>query len=480
MISSLLGRAIQLLIALLSVRAMTTLLSPTEVGKVALITTLVNFCVLFLISPLGTFINRRLHSWLERGRIRAYFGWYALYVLAVASVSAPLAVFAVYADWLPLNVGLWTFGWVVWGSILFGTIHQTLIPSLNLLGRNAAFALLSVFSAALGLGLSVLLMVVEAQPEATHWVAGVVLSQLVFSIVSAQVFFRGDTSQFESGLRLNKAMVKKAWQFAWPVSIAVACSWLHFQGYRIVLANAVGLEELGFFVAGYGIAASLFAALEQILTTWFMPRFYHQVNQDAQEVSASAWACYASSVMPLSVLALAALVGMSDVLVQWMLGPAFQNTQQYVRWGALAEWTRVVAGIYALVAHQHMRTRALVIPHFLGAVVAFAIITWTTSSSGLNMVPVGLTVGNVLVIGVLRWRQGDLARLRSGAVRLLVLAAALSVLVLGLDASLRWMGNSWWMLQSMQRAIVLCLIWLGAGMYMLQRVMNNVQAGDPL
>jgi hypothetical protein len=278
---------------------------------------------------------------------------------------------------------------------------------------------------------------------------------------------------------LNEAMVKKAWQFAWPVSIAVACSWLHFQGYRFVLADAVGLEALGFFVAGYGIAASLFAALEQILTTWFMPRFYRQVNQETQAVSASAWARYASSVLPLSVLALAALVGMSDVLVQWMLGPAFQNTQQYVRWGALAEWTRVVAGIYVLVAHQHMRTRDLVIPHFLGAVVAFVFISVVAPSGHLEMVPIGLTAGNVLVIGILRCTQGDSARLRLCAVRLLVLSAALSLLVLGLDAVLQWAGGSWWTLQSMWRAIVLCLIWLGAGLYMLRRVLISVQVEEP-
>lgn len=472
MISSLLGRAFQFLIALLSVRVMTTMLSPTEVGKVALITTLVNFCVLFLISPLGTFINRRLHSWQDSGRIKTYFGWYALYLLAVSSVCAPLTMLAVQAGWWSLDVGVLALGLVVWVSILFGTVHQTLIPSLNLLGRDKPFAVLSVLSPALGLGLSCLLIRTGGGAVATQWLTGVVLSQLVFSIVAARVFFRGDTSRFHREFRLNVSMFKTAWRFAWPVSIAVACSWLHFQGYRFLLVDAVGLEELGFFVAGYGIAASLFAALEQILTTWFMPRFYRQLNQNSQNVGESAWARYAGSVLPLSVLALAALLSMSEELVQWMLGPAFQNTQQYVRWGALAEWTRVVAGIYALVVHQHMRTHYLIIPHLIGAVVAFTIIGVFASSGRMDMVPVGLTAGNLLLIGILRWSQGGLARLEVSGVRLVVLALVSALLVSLLDFVLRRGGFIWWTSPSLIRMTVLSLIWFVVGLWLLRWILS--------
>lgn len=458
------------MIALLSVRVMTTVLSPTEVGSVALINTLVNFCVLFLISPIGTFVNRRLHNWHSSGRIKTYFGWYAVYLLCVASLSSPLAMYAAYTGWLPIEVGLMPFGLIVWCSILFGTIHQTLIPSLNLLGRDKEFAVLSVISAGLGLCLSVLIIRVGGQPKATQWLAGVVLSQLVFSFVSAKVFFKDDTSKLNLLLRPNDAMVKTAWKFAWPVSIAVTCSWLHFQGYRFVLVNSVGLKELGYFFAGYGVAGSLFAALEQILTTWFTPRFFRQMNQTSGEVSDSAWRTYAGSVLPISLLALVALVSMSDLIVRVMLGPAFQNAQIFVRWGALAEWTRVVAGVYALIAHQRMYTRDLILPHFIGALSSFLIISLLVNSGKLTLVPLGLTIGNVLVIFILRWIQGDAARLGAKVTKLIILSAMLSLFVTGFDGLLFWTGCSWWLEQTAVRVSTLFIMWLATGVYLLWRV----------
>src|SRR5574340_542388 len=75
------GRAAQFLLALAMMRVATTLLSPEEMGRMSLVTTTTAFFALFLINPVGMFINRRLHAWQSSGLARHYLTCYAGYLI---------------------------------------------------------------------------------------------------------------------------------------------------------------------------------------------------------------------------------------------------------------------------------------------------------------------------------------------------------------------------------------------------------------
>ena len=137
LITIIVGRAAQFLIALITLRVATTLLSPEEMGKVALVVTTTAFFALLLINPVGMFINRRIHAWQASGRGIGYlvrFAGYIALVATIAAISLPLFVMT----------GLVNFGiptvWLialVCGSVIFNTVNQTAIPCLNLLGDSA-------------------------------------------------------------------------------------------------------------------------------------------------------------------------------------------------------------------------------------------------------------------------------------------------------------------------------------------------------
>jgi O-antigen/teichoic acid export membrane protein len=195
--------------------------------------------------------------------------------------------------------------------------------------------------------------------------------------------------------------VRRLFDFCWPVALAAGMNWAQMQGYRFLLAERVGLAELGMFAAGYGLAASLMAAMETVLTTWFQPKFYRQANASDRETRASAWQKYAAIMLPSSMLGFSALVASAPYLTVIMLGPAYQDSWRYVMLGALAEWTRVLVGLFGLIAHLGMNTRTLILPNLIGCSVTYAILLWLQPKFGLDAAPVSVAVGGFVVAAYL-------------------------------------------------------------------------------
>lgn len=438
MIVVLIGRIAQFAIMFLSVKLMTTLLPPLEMGKIVLVTTGTAFFALFLINPVGMFINRRLHAWMEAGLMRQYFHLYCGYLFAVAVLGACLAwmagmggalKFGMPTGWLPLLVG---------GSLLFNTVNQTLVPSLNMIGRTKPFVFLTIATLLTGL-LGSVWLVLNWRAGAEIWLAGGLIGQLVFSLVAYGVFFRSASDR--PHVRISASgRIGKLFHFCWPLALAVGLNWAHMQGYRFLLAERVSLGELGLFAAGYGVAASLMAAMEMVLTTWFQPSFYQQANSTNSTIRSNAWQAYAEKMLPSSMIGFAALIAIAPDLTSLMLGPEYQTSTRYVMLGALAEWFRVLVGLFGLTAHLQMNTRSLIIPNLLGAFVTFALLVWLLPDFGLDIAPISVTIGSCVVLAYLYWTaQGSDFAMKldwSGLLRIVALSAAMVGVVAAVHPSI--------------------------------------------
>ena len=73
------GRLTQFLLMLATLKISTFLLSPVEMGKMALITSTLAFVSLFLINPVGMYVNRHLHEWNNEQKISVYLNFYWLF-----------------------------------------------------------------------------------------------------------------------------------------------------------------------------------------------------------------------------------------------------------------------------------------------------------------------------------------------------------------------------------------------------------------
>lgn len=381
-------------------RVATTLLSPAEMGKVSLVLTTTAFFALFLVNPVGMFINRRLHAWQASGAARHYLTRYASYLLLVALVAV-IGLTLLYVMGLA-DFGV-SIGWLIFlvcGSLIFNTINQTAIPSLNLLGESGRFVLLSLLTISASFACATLL-VKTGQPSAQSWLLGLLLGQALLAVIGTKVLF----SQLKSSeiLKQYRSIQKQHLQalfgFAWPVAIAAGLSWVQGQGYRYLMEGQLGLAQLGLFVAGYGISAGMIAGFESVLTTYFQPRLYRDVSVDQHPGKhAQAWQRYAAAVIPSLVLTVAFIVMLAPELTRIFLGKNFQSAADFVIWGAIAEAARVLMGVYSLIAHVYMRTRWLILPNLVGAMLSIILCALLIPGFGAVGVGIGLAASGIAVV----------------------------------------------------------------------------------
>lgn len=448
MITIIIGRAAQFLLALAMMRVATTLLSPEEMGKVSLVLTTVAFFALFLVNPVGMFINRRLHAWQANGVARHYlirYAGYLLWVALIAAIALPLLYMTGLADF---GISIVWLIFLVCGSLLFNTINQTAIPSLNLLGDSRRFVLLSVATIAASFACATLL-VQKVQPSAQYWLLGLLMGQMFLGAVGTKVLFTRlkKTGMFYAPSAINKRHLQALFNFAWPVAIAAGLSWVQGQGYRYLMEGQLGLAQLGLFVAGYGISAGMIAGFESVLTTYFQPRLYRDVSMDHPVRQSEAWQCYAAAVIPSLLLTVAFIVMLAPELTRMFLGENFQSAAAYVIWGALAEAARVLMGVYSLIAHVHMQTRWLILPSLIGAVFSITLCALLIPGFGAMGVGMGLVLSGFAVVVTMHVL---LARHVGGGspIRPMLMAGVSAALLWGMTLSLRHLLDTtgWWLI----------------------------------
>ena len=402
MITIIVGRAAQFILALAMLRVATTLLSPEEMGKVSLALTTIAFFAMFLVNPVGMFINRRLHAWQTNGLARAYLERYAGYLIGVALLAAiSLPLFNLSGL---VNFGM-PIGWIaalVCASLIFNTINQTSIPSLNMLGDTLRFVALSVATLAASFVCAVTL-VETVQTSAQYWVLGLLLGQMLLAVVGTRMLFAKlnlhGVPTASPGIRGRHLHV--LFDFAWPVALAAGLGWVQSQGYRYIMESHLGMAQLGLFVAGYGISAGMIAGFESILTTYFQPRLYRDANKDHPAEQAQAWRRYAAAVIPSLILTVALIVLLAPEFTRIFLGERFQGAASFVVWGALAEAARVLTGVYSLIAHVYMRTRWLILPTAVGAALSILLCVLLIPPLGALGAGIALALAGFVVVALL-------------------------------------------------------------------------------
>jgi O-antigen/teichoic acid export membrane protein len=368
MLLTLIGRLLQFVIMFASVKIMTSILTPEEMGKYSLVMTTTAMFAMLLINPVGMYINRRLHEWVERGLFRQVFHNFLIYIVFVALAITMFAWGYGLTDYFKIQWPWWMLAVLVGGSIVFNSVNQTLVPSLNMVGRVSAFSMLTVLTLLCSLMLSIALTRwVEA--SAQYWLLGTLLGQIFFSGIAYAVFFKGHgTVARFSWPKVEMQQLRTLIIFCAPVAVAAVLSWSQAQGYRYVLAQTFGVAELGLFAAGYGLAASLMAALETILTTWFQPRFYRQSHASEPEVRRQAWIQYAQIILSATLLGAIGLAFVAQEVTPLFLGEQFHNVSYFVVVGAFSEWVRIQVGTFGLIEHLKMTTIKLMLPSCVGMV----------------------------------------------------------------------------------------------------------------
>jgi O-antigen/teichoic acid export membrane protein len=450
------------LLALATVRTATTLLPPTEMGRVSLIVATTGLFVFLFINPVGLFINRQLHGWNARDVARQYltaFGGYLLAAALVAVICLPIIDVTGM-----VNFGL-SVRWqivLVCGSLIIYNINNTSIPLLNLLGYGTAFIVLSAGTVAASLAFATLLAW-RVSPTAQYWLLGIMAGQACVGLFGAWMLFlrlRRPSQAAPKPPSIGRVHMASLFRFAWPVSVAAVLGWVQGQGYRYLLGGELGLQALGLFVVGYGVSMGIIAAFESVLTAYFAPRLYKAASSSDRKVREAAWGAYGKALIPAFLLTAGLIVAVAPELARLLLGRQFQSAAVYVKWGALAEVTRAIVAVYSLVAHMERQTKWLLVPNVIGALVSVGLCLVFIPYVGAAGVGIALSVAGAAVMATMHLMYSRYTRSITFWRAIVVTGILAMCLWIAAFFVRRFVGTTqWW--TSFAILIPVCLVYLG-------------------
>ncbi len=366
-----LGRALQVLAGLITIKTATTVLSPGEVGSMNQLMSLAILGTSALLMPMTAYIGRGCLEWMNAGILSQRLGSYLLIILAVA-LACGSVVWAIQTQLMVVSgiTPVWVAGLVVLFTVGF-SLYTMGSSGLNLIGHRFLYVLFVNIAAWGGLLFALWWSKQDASPEI--WLLGIfcgfLLSSLSYVLLDryAREAVSVNASQLPDVLPFD-------WQrisiFVAPQAIAFLFFWIQTQSYRFVLSWVADITTVGLFAAGYMICSVPMQTFENLFNEYYSPTLFRSLKGQDREGIAQAWNAYASAYIPAVILFGAFLVGNAAFMVKLLLGEQFQTIASILIWPALTETFRALSSTLHQLGLAKIDMTVNIVPVVLGALVA--------------------------------------------------------------------------------------------------------------
>jgi len=362
------GRALQIIIALIAIKIATKFLQASELGNFYLLVSIAGFFSLFMVNPIGQYINRKTHDWHKKKKLLNVFYLYNYYLIFLAIFSV-LIIYSLRYFNIGGNINSLLLLIIVPVYIFFHSWNQTIIPMINILGGRVAFVLFTLASQLLFLIISYLL-ITEVAEKGSLWFLGqaiafglVAISALVYFKMKFHVVFNIKTAH----KYVNNKNVKSMLNFTTPLSVSVLFFWFQSQSYNIIIEKNIGSEFLGYFGVGMAIALAISSSFEAIVMQYIYPKMYesmsdsHKFSRIISKISNLILPIYFYLAIFVTIFA----VHINTVLVD----EKYYSSYVFVIFGIWISFFRMSSNIISNVAHSKMKTKKLILPNIIGAAI---------------------------------------------------------------------------------------------------------------
>lgn len=365
------GRGLQVLAGLVTIKTATTMLSPGDVGSMNQLMSLASLGTSALLIPVTAYIGRGCLEWMDAGTLSRKLGAYLFIVLAVTLVLG-VAAWAIQS-WLMLVAGVgaaWVGGLVALYTMGF-SLHTMGTTGLNLTGHRWLYVVFGNI-AAWG-GLLFALWYSRAEASAEMWLLGIfcgfLLSSLSYTVLNryaragVPVHYSGEVSR----LPFDRWTLVT---FVWPQAIIFLLYWIQSQSYRFVLTSVADIATVGLFAAGYMICSVPMQTFETLFNEFYGPTLFRALKgQDAAGMT-EAWNAYAAAYIPAVIVFGSFLAGSAAFMVKLLLGEQFQAVTPILIWPALTETLRAISSVLHQLGLVKVDMTVNVLPVLVGALVA--------------------------------------------------------------------------------------------------------------
>jgi len=388
------GRTVSAIIALVSLRVVTTLLEPEQYGQLGLLVAVQTFCGLLLINPIGQYINLHTHAWWDDGSLFRRLRSYKIYVLLASTIGAMGAFFT--ANPSDSN----TIFFVLLSMFLLvsaGTWNATLISLLNMIGYRTQSMFLALATALISLVASTILVVMWRQ-SALAWLLGQAVG-LFFGMFGAKLFFRKNIRVDLSQRPLKLMGEKKFISYCLPLALTTGLMWLQLSGYRFLVEYYWGLTQLGLLVLGLQLVGQIWVLAESVAMQFLHPLFLRRVSQYENDLEVRMATSDLMNILIPAYLLLAGLTVLSaPYLFSLLISQKFSGVTDFLITGVIIELCRVLANVIGNVAHVKRKTALLALPYGIGAIIVFSVICMSgVKHLQIYWVGVALALGSIVM-----------------------------------------------------------------------------------
>jgi len=380
------GKVLQVIIALVSIKIVTEVLSTQEVGNYYLLLSILMLFNFTFLNPLGQYYGRHLISWHHsKNLLNATNVLIALRVIAICiSLLFADMIFEYFEYSKYFNLSEFLF--FIFFALIAGT-HGVLISVVNTLGYRVRFIKYLVATLLIGLVLSILIINIFNK-SGMAWLYGITVSQLISTIFIYRYLVQDNYFSFNKVKSiLNKRYIKKVSYFIIPITITLFLQWGQNISYRFIIEVKYSIEILAFIAVGLSVSGAIFSAVEGLATQYFNPIYLRQITDVTKEERTKAWNELASYMFPIYILLTIFVISLAPYLVKILVAEKFYDAYIYVIFGALIEFFRVITNIVYMVSQSEIKTNTTIIPYTIGFFMTVIILYMIDFSNNLWCIP---------------------------------------------------------------------------------------------
>ncbi|WP_301387404.1 oligosaccharide flippase family protein [Thalassolituus sp. UBA2590] len=392
------GKILQVSIALISVRLMTSYLSEVEVGKYYLVLAVMTLLNFGLLNAPGQYFNRKVIDYSLNGVLVSASLILLFYRLLLILLGLAVTGVAYYALSLSQNFEIEPFYLVIALALLGGTT-LVISNSINILGHRLAFVIINTAYLSLGLLFSVVLISFY-QKSALAWYAGLAIGQLLLLIPSLYIVFSLDKSRV--GLQIyNGDEFKRIVLFCAPLVVTLLLQWANNSGYRFVINDIYSVEVLAKVSVAIAVAAAIFGAIESLVNQYYLPLFYKDITHANKEERVAIFEDYFSRIIKIYLCILMFIFVFSKSILVILVDPKFHGVWLLLSIAVIIEFSRAATNVLYWISQSELRTGGTAWP-YAGGLSLWLIILYSVDFTGYEWgIPLTIGVGGAVTFSLM-------------------------------------------------------------------------------
>jgi O-antigen/teichoic acid export membrane protein len=390
------GKILQIVIALVSIRVLTEVLSEQEIGNYYLLLTILAFFNFSFLNPLGQYYGRHLIQWRDNKNLSNATNMLLIVRLAsiIFSVFISYGIYQVfeYDKYYTLS----EFMLFIFISLVAG-FHGVLLSAINVLGDRVKFITYTILTLFFALLLS-LFIVYFINKSSIGWLYGVAISQLIFSIgLYKDIVKRNKFSIQKIKSILNKSYIRKISIFLLPIAITLFLQWGQNISYRFIVEVKYSLEVLAFIGVGLAVSGAIFSAVESLASQFYNPIYLRKITYADKVDRANAWNELADYMIPIYLLLTVFVIVLLPYLTNLLVAQKFYEAYIYATFGAVIEFFRVITNLVYMVSQSERKTKTTIFPYIIGFISTIVTLYFFDMSENFWMIPLLMAITNAVI-----------------------------------------------------------------------------------